>query len=128
MTTARPTLSLRERDRRWHAVRELLAERDLDALFVGAFRGRDHFEAYLIDDQVECAVVFPRVGEPVVHTWYPPRVSRAAESERSQRHASHSAQLRMPHFCQPKRSSSSRTSTSRRYVCVLISRASERIA
>ena len=54
--------------------------------------------------------------------------SRAADIDSSQRHASHSAQLRKPHFCQPQRSSNSRTSISSRYVAAFISLAIVRIA
>jgi len=54
--------------------------------------------------------------------------SRAVDRVNPQRHASHSAQLRKPHFAQPKRSSNSRTSISKRYVSAFICRASVQIA
>src|SRR6185503_5791900 len=54
--------------------------------------------------------------------------SRAADSEKPQRHASQSAQLGKPHFANPKRSSKSRTSTSIRYVSAFSCRASRRIS
>jgi Xaa-Pro aminopeptidase len=76
-----PTLSLRERDRRWAAMRALMAERGLDAVLVGSFQGRERLESYLIDDFLDSVVVFPREGEPVVLSFATPRISRAFVSE-----------------------------------------------
>ncbi|HLH22975.1 MAG TPA: M24 family metallopeptidase [Chloroflexota bacterium] len=76
-----PTLSLRERDRRWAAMRALMAERGLDAVLVGSFQGRERLESYLIDDFLDSIVVFPRESEPVVLSFATPRISRAFVSE-----------------------------------------------
>ena len=75
-----PTLSLRERDRRWHAVRAAMREQRLDALIVGSFQGRERLESYLIDDFLDSIVVFPLEGEPTVLTFATSRISRALES------------------------------------------------
>ena len=75
-----PSLSTRERDRRWKNVRDLMRSRNLDGLIVGGFRGREHFESYLTDDYVEGVVIFPLDGDPTVLTWTGSRVSRAQES------------------------------------------------
>ena len=45
-----PTLSLKERDRRWAGLRRLMGQRGLDAIVVGSFQGRERLESYLIDD------------------------------------------------------------------------------
>jgi Xaa-Pro aminopeptidase len=76
-----PTLSLRERDRRWAALRARLAARGLDAVLVGSFQGRERLESYLIDDFLDSVVVFPREGEPTVLSFATPRISRAFVSE-----------------------------------------------
>ncbi len=78
---AGPTLSLRERDRRWAALRARMAERGLDAVLVGSFQGRERLESYLIDDFLDSVVVFPRAGEPTVLSFATPRISRAFVSE-----------------------------------------------
>jgi Xaa-Pro aminopeptidase len=80
MLQTRPMLSLRERDRRWQALRQRMGERGLDCLLVGSFRSRERFESYLLDDQIEGMVLFPLEGAPVVLSWYTPRISRALES------------------------------------------------
>ncbi len=77
---AGPTLSLRERDRRWAALRALMRQRGLDAVLVGSFQGREKLESYLIDDFLDSVVVFPLEGEPTVLSFATPRISRAFES------------------------------------------------
>ena len=75
-----PVLSLRERDRRWAAIRDLMGAHELDCLLVGGHRGREHFESYITDDYIEGVVVFPMEGEPATLTWTDMRISRAQES------------------------------------------------
>jgi Xaa-Pro dipeptidase len=77
MQEHRPVLSLRERDRRWGRVRDLLGAHQLDCLLIGGYRGRERFECYVTDDYLEGAVVFPREGAPTALTWTGLRVSRA---------------------------------------------------
>src|SRR5262245_36765715 len=81
MNALGPSLSLGERDRRWRAIRDLMQHHGLDCLVLGAFRGRLHFESYIIDDQLDCEIVFPLEGPPTVLTWNTVRISRAQTSE-----------------------------------------------
>src|SRR5262249_57019414 len=64
-----PVLSLRERDRRWQRVRDLMRAHELECLIVGGYRGRERYECYITDDYVEGAVIFPLEGEPTALTW-----------------------------------------------------------
>jgi Xaa-Pro dipeptidase len=77
-----PTLSLKERDRRWGGLRRLMRERELDAIVVGSFQGRERLESYLIDDFLDAVVVLPLEAEPTVLTFSASRTSRVFESER----------------------------------------------
>ncbi|HKT18809.1 MAG TPA: M24 family metallopeptidase [Stellaceae bacterium] len=72
-----PVLSLRERDRRWAALRKLLRERGLDGAVIAGFRAREMYESYVSDDYNEGCVIFPLEGEPVIATWAHLRVLRA---------------------------------------------------
>ena len=77
-----PVLSLKERDRRWSGLRAIMREKEIDAIVVGSFMGRERLEGYLIDDYLDSLVVLPLEGEPVVLSFSPQRVSRALESQR----------------------------------------------
>jgi Xaa-Pro dipeptidase len=77
-----PLMTLKERDRRWSGLRALMSERELGAIVVGSFMGRERLESYLIDDYLDAVVVLPLAGEPTVLTFSPSRVSRVFESER----------------------------------------------
>jgi Xaa-Pro dipeptidase len=77
-----PTLSLKERDRRWAGFRRLMCERALDAIVVGSFQGRERLESYLIDDFLDSVVILPVEAEPTVLTFAASRASRVFESER----------------------------------------------
>jgi Xaa-Pro dipeptidase len=77
----RPTLSLRERDRRWRGLRNLMAARGLDAIIVGSFQGRERLESYLIDDFLDSVVVLPIEDAPVMLAFSTSRMSRIFESE-----------------------------------------------
>jgi Xaa-Pro aminopeptidase len=79
---AGPTLSLKERDRRWAGLRHRMRERKLDAIVVGSFQGRERLEGYLIDDFLDSIVILPVEVEPTVLTFAAARVSRVFESER----------------------------------------------
>lgn len=59
-----PTLSFKERDRRWKNVREMMKARKLDCLVVPGLRSRERLDAYLSNDQAEGIVLFPLEGEP----------------------------------------------------------------
>jgi Xaa-Pro aminopeptidase len=77
-----PTLSLKERDRRWAGLRLAMAEKDLDAVIVGSFQGRERLEGYLIDDFLDSVVILPIEQDPVVLTFSTARASRIFESAR----------------------------------------------
>jgi len=72
-----PVLSLKERDRRWARLRELMREHKLDGMLLAGFRAREMYESYVSDDYNEGCVIFPLDGEPVVITWALLRVMRA---------------------------------------------------
>lgn len=70
MKEAYPTLSLRERDRRWGLIREMMKSRKLDCLIVPGLRGEAaQFEGYLTNDYMEGIVIFPLEGGLVHLTW-----------------------------------------------------------
>lgn len=77
-----PVLTFAERDRRWNGLRTLMGQRQIDAILVGTFQGRERLESYLIDDFHDSVVVFPFEGEPTVLSFSPVRISRGYESER----------------------------------------------
>jgi Xaa-Pro aminopeptidase len=77
-----PVLSLKERDRRWEGLRAQMRRRDLDAIVVGSFQGRERLESYLIDDFLDSVIVLAMEGDAVVMTFATGRLSRTFESER----------------------------------------------
>ncbi|MBN9037869.1 MAG: aminopeptidase P family protein [Rhizobiales bacterium] len=62
---AYPTLSLKERDRRWAAVRAMLARHGLDGVVVFG-TGRDAADSYITNEAKRSVVLLPAKGEPVV--------------------------------------------------------------
>ena len=65
-----PTLSLRERDRRWRLIKEVMKAGELDCLIVPGLRGgSSQFEGYLTNDYKEGIVIFPLEGEPAYLTF-----------------------------------------------------------
>lgn len=62
---AYPTLSLKERDRRWAAVRAMLARHGLDGVVVFG-TGRDAADSYITNEAKRSVVLLPARGEPVV--------------------------------------------------------------
>ncbi len=79
---AGPTLSLKERDRRWSGLQSRMRERDIDAIVVGSFQGRERLESYLIDDFLDAVVVLPKAGEAILVSATGGRISRMYESVR----------------------------------------------
>ena len=82
-----PELSLAERDRRWTAARNLMDERELDALLIVGDRDGSGPPQYNLDVYFTCerpgsVVVFPREGDPVVHVWSPNCLTDNMESVR----------------------------------------------
>ena len=72
----RPTLSLRERDRRWASVRALLQDRNADCLIVVGLSGLWQFDIYVANEHADGIVIFPRDGEPTYLTWTPAYITR----------------------------------------------------
>jgi Xaa-Pro aminopeptidase len=62
---AYPTLSLKEKDRRWAAVRAMLARHGLDGVVVFG-TGRDAADSYITNEAKRSVVLLPAKGEPVV--------------------------------------------------------------
>ncbi len=76
MNPGYPTLSLAERDRRWAVIRRLLADQGMDALLVFGLKGRERFEGYVANEQIEGMAIVPRESDPVLLTWHPKMVIR----------------------------------------------------
>lgn len=76
----RPSLSLKERDRRWDNTRALLQEHKLDCLLVYGYKSHDHYDCYLTNEQFDGAVVFPLDGDPIVFTALTQRLVRRLAS------------------------------------------------
>ena len=79
---AGPMLTLRERDRRWNGLRAEMQRRQLDAIVVGSFQGRERLESYLIDDFLDAIVVLTHDAPATVLTFSASRLSRVFESAR----------------------------------------------
>jgi Xaa-Pro aminopeptidase len=77
-----PTLTLKERDRRWSGLQSLMAQRGLEAIIVGSFGGRERLESYLIDDFLDAVVILPVKGEAILLSFSGGRISRIFESAR----------------------------------------------
>jgi Xaa-Pro aminopeptidase len=79
---AGPTLSFKERDRRWNGLRAEMRKRDLAAIVVGSFQGRERLESYLIDDFLDSVAILTHDAPVTVVTFSPSRLSRVYESAR----------------------------------------------
>jgi len=64
-----PSLSEKERDRRWGRVKELMRVKGLECLVVFGLKGREQFDRYLTNDRTGGIVIFPLEGELVHLTW-----------------------------------------------------------
>ncbi len=71
-----PILSLKERDRRWSRSRTLMAEHDIGALVVFGLKGRERYEGYLSNEQIDGIVVLPAARDPIYITWTHHRITR----------------------------------------------------
>ena len=76
MNDSSPTLSLKERDRRWKNTRELMKTQNVECLILPGLHGREAFEGYLSNEYVEGMVIFPVEGEPVLLTFTNTRLFR----------------------------------------------------
>lgn len=66
-----PELSLKERDRRWNRVKDLMRANGLECLVVFGLRGREWFDRYLTNDRAGGTTIFPLEGEMVHLEWAP---------------------------------------------------------
>lgn len=64
-----PSLSEKERDRRWRLVKEFVKAERLDCLVVFGGQSRERFDRYLTNDRPGGVVIFPLEGELVHLTW-----------------------------------------------------------
>lgn len=71
-----PTLSLKERDRRWSMLRAFMKTEALEALLVFGVKGREHYEGYVANETIEGMVILPRESDPVLVSWHPKMVLR----------------------------------------------------
>ena len=76
MHDASPTLSLKERDRRWALTRELLKAHNVECLILPGLHGREALEGYLSNEYAEGLVIFPLEGKPVLLTFTNTRLFR----------------------------------------------------
>lgn len=80
MTMERPTLSLRERDRRWAGIRALMRAKEADCLIVVGLSGLWQFDIYVANEHADGIVIFPVDGEPTYLTWTPAYITRHNEN------------------------------------------------
>lgn len=66
-----PSLSKKERDRRWGRVKELMKAKGLECLVVFGLKGREFFDRYLTNDRTGGIAIFPLEGELAHLTWAP---------------------------------------------------------
>jgi Xaa-Pro aminopeptidase len=69
-----PTLSFRERDRRWSLAKGLMKEKGLDCLIVpsgNTYYSPEYYDAWLTNDNATGIVIFPLKGEPCYIVWSP---------------------------------------------------------
>lgn len=64
-----PTLSEKERDRRWTRVKELMRAEKVECLVAFGLKGREQFDRYLTNDRTGGICIFPLEGELVHLTW-----------------------------------------------------------
>ncbi len=65
MTVFLPELSLKERDRRWKAIRDCMKANGLDCLVVFGLKSLEEFDSYLTNLRHGGVVIFPLEGDPV---------------------------------------------------------------
>lgn len=61
-----PSLSFKERDRRWTRIREFMRTAGIECLVVAGLRSREQLDRYITNDRPGGFVVFPIEGEPVL--------------------------------------------------------------
>jgi Xaa-Pro aminopeptidase len=76
-----PVLSLAERDRRWTALRTGMGDNAFDCLIIFGLKGREHYEGYVANENIEGYAIFPRDSDPVLVSWHPKMVIRRMGSK-----------------------------------------------
>ena len=76
-----PVLSLAERDRRWAALRAGMTDNGFDCLIIFGLKGREHYEGYVANENIEGFAIFPRDSDPVLVSWHPKMVIRRMGSK-----------------------------------------------
>lgn len=84
MTSEFPTLSLKERDRRWAMLRAYMVREGQECLLVFGLKGREHYEGYVANETIEGTVIFPRESDPVLISWHPKMIMRRLGSKNDQ--------------------------------------------
>lgn len=84
-STAFPTYSLAERDRRWQLARDLMEEQGVDALITygdreGSFPAPFAHDNFFTNDRPGAIVIFPRHGEPISIVAFPMAVADHMEA------------------------------------------------
>lgn len=72
-----PSLSTAERDLRWAKTLAFLADHDLECLVTFGNKGRERYDAYLSNEHLEGATIFPAQGAPIFVTWHYKMISRS---------------------------------------------------
>jgi Xaa-Pro aminopeptidase len=76
-----PVLSLAERDRRWAALRVGMTDNGFDCLIIFGLKGREHYEGYVANENIEGFAIFPRDSDPILVSWHPKMVIRRMGSK-----------------------------------------------
>jgi Xaa-Pro aminopeptidase len=79
-----PTLSLKERDRRWAMLRAYMKRTEQDCMLVFGLKGREHYEGYVCNENIEGLVILPRESEPMLISWHPKLIMRRLGSKNDQ--------------------------------------------
>ena len=66
MSGSFPVLSLAECDRRWAALRAGMTTNAFDCLVIFGLKGREHYEGYVANENIEGFAIFPRDSDPVL--------------------------------------------------------------
>ncbi len=85
LSSAVPSYSAAERDRRWRLARDLMQEQEVDALIVygdreGSFPAPFAHDTYFTNDRPGAIVVFPREGQPISIVAFPMAVADQMEA------------------------------------------------
>lgn len=79
-----PILSSNEKDRRWAMLRQYMKQQDQECLLIFGLKGREHYEGYVANENIEGMVILPRESEPVLISWHPKMIMRRLGSKNDQ--------------------------------------------